>query len=180
MAWYAVYTRPHYEAKLAQTLAHKKIDCFCPYTRSFNSRSRKNARVPLFPSFVFIQTTEKQLKTVRSISGIVNVVYWLDKPVVIRDADMAALADFTARYANIQVEKIPVAPMEMTDLVHQKRVEASADQRDPLRSVVKLLLPTLGFALRAEPVPVAPEFMSHQLLHKKPGNGYQYTFLYKQ
>jgi transcription antitermination factor NusG len=56
--WYAVYTRPRWEKKVAALLLHKGIESYCPLNkvrRRWSDRT-KTIEEPLFKSYVFVKT----------------------------------------------------------------------------------------------------------------------------
>ena len=108
--WYAVYTKPQSEKKVTILLSKKKIESFCPHNRVLTGYGSKRKMVyePLFPSFVFVYITETEMNEVRKTSDVVNFVYWLGKPAMIKTAEIENIAYFNGLYCNIKVEKSPV------------------------------------------------------------------------
>lgn len=66
----------------------------------------KTVEEPLFKSYVFVKISEKELTPVRMIDGVVNFVYWLGKPAIIREREIETIQKFLNEYT--QVEAIPV------------------------------------------------------------------------
>lgn len=93
MAWYAVYTKSRTEKKVALRLKEAGIEAYCPVNKREKQWSdrRKVTEEPLFRSYVFVNIDlEKQSATVRRTLGVVNFVYWLQKPAVIQDDEILA------------------------------------------------------------------------------------------
>jgi len=65
--WYAIYTMPRWEKKVAGLLNEKNITTFCPINRVERQWSdrKKIVHEPLFRSYVFVQisTENNQSKT---------------------------------------------------------------------------------------------------------------------
>jgi transcription antitermination factor NusG len=59
---------------------------------------------PLFKSYVFVRSDEQGLEAIRRVSGVVNFVYWLGKPAVIKDADVERIKRFLHEYEHVHVE----------------------------------------------------------------------------
>ena len=60
--WYAVYTRPRWEKKVASLLDDKDIVHYCPLnkvTRQWSDR-KKVVMEPLFKGYIFVQVTEEK------------------------------------------------------------------------------------------------------------------------
>jgi len=106
MSWYAVYTKPRWEKKVSEALQKNGLESYCPLnrvTRQWSDRTKK-VEIPLFPSYVFVKVDQVRQAEVRMISGVVNFVYWLGKPAVIRDHEMEGLKKFVSSHDNIIVE----------------------------------------------------------------------------
>src|SRR6266487_5478200 len=108
--WYAVYTRPRWEKKVAEILTHKKIENYCPLNKVVRQWSdrKKVLLEPLFTSYVFVRTTEKLHSEIRKVNGIINFVYWLNKPAIIRNEEIDCIKSFLNDHKNVQLKKTPV------------------------------------------------------------------------
>ena len=64
--WYAVYTRPRAEKKVADALTKKKIENFSPINKVIRQWSDRKKIVyePLFTSYVFIKVSELELSSI--------------------------------------------------------------------------------------------------------------------
>ena len=58
---------------------------------------------PLFKSYVFVQVTEPKKWELMKINGIVNYVYWLGKPAVIRDEEIDTIKKFLNEFSDVEV-----------------------------------------------------------------------------
>ena len=79
--WYAVYTKPRWEKKVASLLARKDIEQYCPVNKVVRQWSdrRKMVEEPLFKLYVFIRVKESDFVTVKQTDGVVKMLYWLGK-----------------------------------------------------------------------------------------------------
>ena len=103
--WYAVYTRPRWEKKVAALLDNKGIEHYCPLnkvTRQWSDR-KKVVMEPLFKGYVFVQVREDKKWDLLSINGIVNYVYWLGKPARIRDEEIDTIRKFLNEFEDVEV-----------------------------------------------------------------------------
>jgi transcription antitermination factor NusG len=106
--WYAVYTRPRWEKKLASVLQEKGIECYCPLnkvTRQWSDR-RKVVLEPLFKGYLFVRVAEADLWVVKDFDGILNYVYWEGKPAVIRDLEIEQVRRFLQEFEEVEVHDI--------------------------------------------------------------------------
>ena len=104
--WYAVYTKPRWEKKVAAMLLEAGIENYCPInkvTRQWSDR-KKVVLEPVFKGYVFVKVEEQKKWEVKSIPGILNFVYWLGKPAVIRDEEIDVIRKFLNEFKDVQVE----------------------------------------------------------------------------
>ena len=72
------------------------------------SDRKKLVNEPLFPYLVFIKVTESELLSLKQVDGVINFVYWLGRPAIVRDSEIEAIKQFLDDYSNIRIEKIQV------------------------------------------------------------------------
>ncbi len=150
--WYAVYTRPRWEKKVAEIMTDKKIENYCPLNKVVRQWSDRKKIVcePLFTSYVFVRTTEKQLYEARKISGIINVVYWLSKPAVIRDEEIECIKNFLSDYKNVKLEKCSVNINDTVRVTKGPLMEYEGNVIAVKSATIKISLPSLGYMMIAE------------------------------
>ncbi|HMO34389.1 MAG TPA: UpxY family transcription antiterminator [Lacibacter sp.] len=80
--WYAVYSRPNMEKKIAEALALKGIVVYCPVhkVRRRWSDRYKVLEVPAFRGYVFVQIHDDIRWTVLATPGVLNFVCHEGKP----------------------------------------------------------------------------------------------------
>jgi transcription antitermination factor NusG len=105
--WFAVYTRPRWEKKVAKLLDEKGIENYCPLNRVVKQWSDRKKVVlePIFKSYVFIRVSEEDKWELKKINGILNFVYWLGKPAHIRDEEIDIIKKFLNEFSGIEVEQ---------------------------------------------------------------------------
>lgn len=94
--WYAVYTKPRWEKKIDSVLARKGIESWCPLQkvqRQWSDR-KKTIEEPLFKSYVFVHVDEQERVKVLMTDGVLNYVYYLGKPAVIRDEEVNLIKSY--------------------------------------------------------------------------------------
>ena len=104
--WYAVYTKPRWEKKVAATLLEKGIENYCPINKVIRQWSDRKKMVmePVFKGYVFVKLEENKKWQVKDVNGILNFVYWLGKPAVIRDEEIDTIRKFLNEFEDVQVE----------------------------------------------------------------------------
>jgi transcription antitermination factor NusG len=106
--WFAVYTKPRWEKKVANILEEKGIENYCPLNKVVKQWSdrKKVVMEPIFKSYVFVRVPEAEKWELRSITGIINFVYWLGKPARIKDEDIFTIRKFLHEFSDITVEEV--------------------------------------------------------------------------
>ncbi|MEO8720911.1 MAG: UpxY family transcription antiterminator [Ginsengibacter sp.] len=105
-SWYAVYTKPRWEKKVAALLLEKGVENYCPInkvTRQWSDR-KKIVLEPVFKGYVFVRIEEQKKWQIKEVSGILNFVYWLGKPAQIRDEEIDIIRKFLNEFQDVQVE----------------------------------------------------------------------------
>ena len=103
--WYAVYTRPRWEKKVALLLQEKGIENYCPLNKVLRQWSdrKKTVLEPLFKGYVFVQVDEKSKWDLLTTNGIVNYVHWLGKPAKIQNSEIDTIRRFLNEFDDIEV-----------------------------------------------------------------------------
>ena len=91
--WHAVYTKPRHEKKALERLSINGFEVFCPMTiiiKQWSDRKKKISN-PLIPSYIFVHVNEKEKSKVLEDPSVLNYIYWLGKPAIIRDYEIERL-----------------------------------------------------------------------------------------
>ncbi|MDF1516556.1 MAG: UpxY family transcription antiterminator [Lutibacter sp.] len=95
MTWFAIYTKPKWEKKVADRLAQTGIEVYCPMVTQIKQWSdrKKKTETPLIPSYVFVNIAEKNRDDVFEVHGVVRYLFWLGKPAIVRNEEILALQE---------------------------------------------------------------------------------------
>jgi transcription antitermination factor NusG len=76
MSWYVVHTRSRYEYKVNSGLIQKNLTTFLPEIESWSKRKDRNKKilVPLFPGYIFAESSSLDNETKLAILKTVGVV----------------------------------------------------------------------------------------------------------
>jgi transcription antitermination factor NusG len=94
--WYVLYTTPRAEKQVEQRLLSSGVETFLPVhisPRKWADRV-KLVEVPLFSSYIFVKTTDHELRTLLKINGVVRIVFHAGAPAKIREREINAIRDF--------------------------------------------------------------------------------------
>jgi transcription antitermination factor NusG len=144
MPWFAIYTRPKNEKKVAEQLFKLGIDVYCPMVTQMNQWSDRKKKVesPLIRSYVFVNLEEKDRNSVFEVHGIVRYLYWLGKPAIIQDNEIELLRDsLKGILTSVEVEGIqPGDSLTITNGPFQgKEGIVSQVEKNKIRLVLKEL-----------------------------------------
>jgi transcription antitermination factor NusG len=150
--WYAVYTRPRWEKKVAELLSKKGIENYCPVRSSVHQwwDRKKVVSEPLFTSYVFVHATETEHLAIKQTTGVMNFVYWLGSPAVIRNEEIQTIRDFLLQYQNVTLEKSKVSVNDRVQILAGPLREQEGNVLEIKRSTIKVFLPSLGYIMAAE------------------------------
>lgn len=150
-SWYAVYTRPKWEKKVAELLTKKSIINYCPIQnvqKQWADR-KKTVQEPLFTSYVFVQISKPEYIATMETEGILNFVHWLGKPAVVKDEEIAIIKHFLSHYEHVSVVK-DLQSHDKVRVVAGPLMLMEGEVIEVKNKTVKVSLPSLGYHLIAE------------------------------
>lgn len=150
--WYAVYTKPRWEKKVYALFEAAGIVAYCPLNkvRKKWSDRYKIVHEPLFKSYVFVQVEDKGMTKVRMISGVVNFVYWNNKPAVIREEEINTIRKFLNEYEHVQAEPLQLQPNQRVRIMSGLLMDKEGIVIRSDKHKVQVVLENLGFKLTAK------------------------------
>jgi transcription antitermination factor NusG len=150
--WYAVYTKSRCEKKVAQQLSQKGIEHYCPLNRVQKQWSDRKKIIfePLFHSYVFVRISSEEQLAVRQTNGILNFVYWLSKPAVIRNEEIEIIKQFLNEHSCVKLEKVKVNVCDLARIIGGPFMEQEGQVVSIKNKTVKILLPSLGYLMYVE------------------------------
>ncbi len=149
--WYVLYTKPRWEKKIHKLLDEKEIENYCPLNkvRKKWSDRMKIVEEPLFKSYVFVKISEEEQTKVRMVNGVINFVYWLGKPAIVKDKEIELIKKFLNEYENVHAE--PIALQEDTKVRIQRGafMDREATVVKVLKNKVQVVIESIGYSLTA-------------------------------
>jgi transcription antitermination factor NusG len=116
--WFALYTKPRWEKKVNTKLLNKGVESWCPVQRVQRQWSdrKKIIEDPLFKSYVFVHITDSEKSKVLNTEGVIQFVYYLKKPAVIRDEEIELIRAYLLE-KDVQISVQNLKQFEEKDLV---------------------------------------------------------------
>jgi transcription antitermination factor NusG len=150
--WYIIYTKPKCEKKIAATFSKKKIENFLPinYKRRNSVWNSKLMYEPLFDSYIFVNIAETEIAKIKTVDGVVNLVYWKGKPATISENEIDAIREFTYKYQNIHLQKTFINPNEVLEVIKNPTYSMVGNLLNIKNTSVKVNLPSIGFTMIAK------------------------------
>ncbi len=150
--WYAVYTKPQCEEKVAFLLTRKGFEAYCPLNLVERQwwEWKKIVYEPLFSSLVFVRIFEDELLSVRNTNDVIDFFYWLQQPVIIQDFEIEYIQHTISKHLKVMLEKVPVC---LENLSNEKDNLKKTDRKGIVKlenGRLKVLLPSLGYYMVAD------------------------------
>ena len=88
--WFAAYTRPRHEKRVAAQLEERQIASFLPtYKTARRWKDRKKLlELPLFPSYLFVQMNSDNRLELLRLPGVVSLVSFQGQPVPVANMEI--------------------------------------------------------------------------------------------
>ena len=150
--WHAVYTRPKCEKKVAAQLTRKRITHYYPINTIQKESNERNQSVsePLFSSIVFVYVNPIEQLEVSKTSGVINFMYWLNRPAVINEAEIEEIRKILNGFSGIQLRKTSVRPGEEIKFSSKSLTLREGNIMEVSPNMFSVSLPSLGYILEAE------------------------------
>jgi len=150
--WYAVYTKSRCEKKVAHLLSQKGIEYYCPLNKVQRQWSDRKKIIfePLFTSYVFVRIPLEEQLIIRNINGVLNFVYWLSKPAVIKNEEIEIIKQFLNEHSFARLEKVAVNINDLVRVASGPFMEQEGKVVSIKNKTVKIMLPCLGYLMYVE------------------------------
>jgi len=149
--WYVVYTKPRWEKKVFGLLAERGLEAYCPLNRVRKKWSDRMKWVeePLFKSYVFIKVNEEEQARVRMVNGVVNFVYWLGKPAMVKEKEMETIRKFLNDYTDVQAVPLDLQKDVRIMIRRGAFMDKEATVVKVINNKVQVVLESIGYSLMA-------------------------------
>lgn len=149
--WLAVYTKPRWEKKVNQLFQQKGLESYCPLNkvrRQWSDRV-KLIEEPLFKSYVFVRVEEAEQSQVKMVNGVLNFVYWLGKPAVLKQVEIDRIKRFLNEYDNVEVQPFSFRPSDKVVVTAGALMEHKGKVLRTIGHKAEIEIESLGYKLVA-------------------------------
>jgi transcriptional antiterminator RfaH len=103
--WYAIYTQPRTEKKVAERLNLQLIEVYLPLQSKLQQWSdrKKWIEVPLINSYVFVKTNLQNYYEILNTQGVIKFITFENTPAPIKQADIELIKLLLADYHDIEI-----------------------------------------------------------------------------
>ena len=149
--WYVVYTKPRWEKKVYTLLTDKNIEAYCPLNKVRKKWSDRIKWVeePLFKSYVFVKVAAEDQSQVRMVNGVVNYVYWLGKPAVVKNKEIEVIRKFLNDHEEVWAEPIDLQKDAKVVIRRGAFMDKEARVVKVTHNKVRVLIESIGYSLVA-------------------------------
>ena len=120
LKWYALYTNPRAEKKVANELSIRNFENYLPLQTTFKQWSdrKKKVEIPLFNSYVFVKTDlELNYYKILEIPGIVKFVKFGKEINPIRDVQIEQIKLLLSNFDDIEVNNELIGLNELVEVI---------------------------------------------------------------
>ncbi len=149
--WLALYTKPRWEKKVNELLTSKGFESYCPLNKVHRKWSDRIKLIeePLFKSYVFVHIQDEEQTKIRLVNGVLNFVYWLGKPAIIKPQEIDRIKRFLNDYEDVTTESLHIKPNDQVLVKAGALMDKEAKVIRQLGNRVELEIESLGYKLVA-------------------------------
>jgi transcription antitermination factor NusG len=149
--WFVIYTKPRWEKKVYALLTERDLEAYCPLNRVRKKWSDRVKWVeePLFKSYVFVKVSEEEKTRVRLVSGVVNFVYWLGKPAIVKDKEIEIIQKFLNEHDEVKAEPLELQADTRVTIRRGAFMDKEAKIVKVLNNKVQVIIESIGYSLVA-------------------------------
>tara|TARA_B110001452_G_C15223462_1_gene424102 strand:- start:1271 stop:1768 length:498 start_codon:yes stop_codon:yes gene_type:complete len=147
--WHVLYTKPRHEIKALERLVQNGFEVYCPMKTTLKQWSDRKKKVsePLLPSYIFIKITEKKRVTPLTDSSVLNYIFWLGKPAIVRDEEIDTLKGLISKN---KIQEFEVRNLKIGDEIDINKTQIKA-KNATIKSIsnnyIKAELKELGISI---------------------------------
>ena len=129
--WHVLYTKPRHEIKALERLVQNGFEVYCPMKTTLKQWSDRKKKVtePLLPTYILIKTTEKNRTLPLKDPSVLNYIFWLGKPAIVRETEITAL--------KVIINKEKVQDFEIRKLKIGNEIDIKKGQINRKNAIIK-------------------------------------------
>ena len=150
--WHILYTKAKCEKKVAALLTKRKIANFCPlHSRQITRFGRaKLAYEPLFSCYVFAYIDYIEIKLVKQLHDVINLVYRKAQPAIVHNEEIEEMREFVSQHQEIRLERSQINVNSLASVIEPPSYSVDGNVVMIKNKFIKVDLPSLGYRLVAD------------------------------
>lgn len=150
--WYAIYTRPNQEKKVADQLARKGVVVYCPLQKVMRQWSdrKKILEIPAFRGYVFVQIHDAIRWEVLATEGIINFVCHEGKPARIPAKEIETVRLFFQDLSGNIIDETDIRVNDVARVYSGVLMGMEGEVVDVKNKYAILLIPSLGLQMQVK------------------------------
>jgi len=147
--WHVLYTKPRHEIKALERLTQNGFEVYCPMKTTLKQWSdrKKKVSTPLLPSYLFIKTTEKKRAIPLTDPSVLNYIFWLGKPAIVRESEIDTLKGIITKDKAQEFEIRPLKVGDEIDIIKGQIKGKNASIKSISNNYIKAELKELGMTI---------------------------------
>ena len=147
--WHVLYTKPRHEVKALERLTQNGFEVYCPMKTTLKQWSDRKKKVsePLLPSYLFIKITEKKRATPLEDPSVLNYIFWLGKPAIVRESEIDTLKGIITKDKAQEFEIRPLKVGDEIDIIKGQIKGKNATIKSISNNYIKAELKELGMTI---------------------------------
>ena len=132
-------------------MEEKGVESYCPLNKVHRKWSDRIKLVdePLFKSYVFVKVNEEEKTSVRMTQGVVNFIYWLGKPAIIKEKEIETIKKFLNDHRDVEVRPIDIKTGKKVMVQSGILMGKEGTVKKVLHKKVEVVIESIGFVLSA-------------------------------
>lgn len=149
-SWHVIYTKAKSEKKVAERLNENGFEAYCPQIKTLKKWSdrKKKVSVPMFNSYVFLRITEKDRSEVLKDPGVLNFVFWLGKPAIVKDYEIEAIREIAEHSEDVEVSQLQLEKGQLVTISEGPFKGLTGKITDMGKKLILVYIEQLGFQVQ--------------------------------
>ncbi len=143
--WYILNAEKNKELAAKAFCNKHELECYLPMVLKKVSVGFKmfiEKKEVLFPSFLFVKTSNSNLELLISSASIKSLMYLCDEPATITGDEIEALKSYLQKNQMVEAEKIPITST-------RNLLQSGSDSKSQTTTNDLLILHSIGYMLKA-------------------------------
>jgi transcriptional antiterminator RfaH len=152
LQWFVLVIKTNREKQVAEVLEKHGFEIYCPLKKEIRQWSdrKKVLEVPVFQNYLFVRLKESDRDTVFITSHVQKYLYWLGKPAIVRDVEIAVIKEWMTNDNICNIKSSHLQKGKVITIEKGAFKDKEATIHEVRKNELKLVLNGLGIVLLAK------------------------------